>query len=310
MAHDPAPARRVVAIFGPTAAGKTSLALRLAERAGGEIVSCDSMQLYRGLPVLTAQPTAADEARAPHHLVGVWPIGHDGSVGEYAELAHAAIDAIREQGRLAIVAGGTGLYLRGALVDLRLPPAVPDELRRRFEGLYDEQGADAAHAVLAERDARAAEAVHPNDRRRVVRALELQAVGASLRPDEDALWGEAMRVPTHVFTVEWERDALLERIDRRTDAMLAGGALDEVRALLASGAQPSTTASQILGLRELREHLLGHVTLGEARERMLVRTRQYARRQSIWLRKIPRRIPLSGADGDDRNADLILDRIA
>src|SRR4051812_47422264 len=138
------------------------------------------MQLYRGLPVLTAQPTAADDARAPHHLVGVWPIGHDGSVGEYAGLAHAAVDGIRERGRLAIVAGGTGLYLRAALVDLSLPPAVPEELRRGFEELYDEQGADAAHAVLAGRDARAAAAVHPNDRRRVVRALELHAVGGSL----------------------------------------------------------------------------------------------------------------------------------
>jgi tRNA dimethylallyltransferase len=302
--------RPVVAIFGPTAAGKTSLALRLAERAAGEIVSCDSMQLYRGLPVLTAQPTAADEARAPHHLIGVWPIGHDGSVGEYADLAHAAIDGIRARGRLVIVAGGTGLYLRGALVDLSLPPAVPDELRRSFEGLYDERGAEAAHAVLAERDARAAAAVHPNDRRRVVRALELHAVGASLRPADDILWAEHTRLPTQVFTLEWERQALLERIERRTDAMLAHGALDEVRALLDAGAQPSTTAGQILGLGELQEHLQGNLTLDEARERILVRTRRYARRQTIWLRKIPRRIPLSGADGDDRNADLILDRIA
>jgi tRNA dimethylallyltransferase len=302
--------RPVVAIFGPTAAGKTSLALRVAEQAGGEIVSCDAMQLYRGLPELTAQPTPQDDARAPHHLVGVWPIGHPGAVGEYAELARGAIDDIRERGRLAIVAGGTGLYLRAAVGDLSLPPAVPEEVRAGFEQLYDRAGAEAAHAFLKERDARAAAAVHPNDRRRVVRALELHAVGGSLHPEDANLWTDDTRLPTVVFTLEWEREALLERIEQRTDAMLASGALDEVRELLRSGEQPSTTAGQILGLRELREHLIGHCTLDEARERMLVRTRQYARRQMIWLRKIPQRIPLAGADGDDRNAGHILDRLA
>ena len=188
---------------------------------------------------------------------------------------------------------------------------MPDELRRRFEGLYDEQGAEAAHAVLLERDARAAAAVHPNDRRRVVRALELHAVGASLRPHEDALWGDGMRLPTHVFTLEWERDALL-RADRAADRR------DARRRRARRGARAARLRRRAVDHRRARSSacascartLLGRRTLAEARERMLVRTRQYARRQTIWLRKIPRRIPLAGADGDDRNADLILDRIA
>src|SRR4051812_21356882 len=136
------------------------------------------MQAYRGLPILTAQP------ERPTRLVGIWPLAHEGSVAEYAELAHAAIDELLEQGRTPVVAGGTGLYLRSALVDLGLPPAPAPEQRARWERLYDRVGAERAHALLASRDPAAASTVHANDRRRVVRALELSEVGSSLLPQE------------------------------------------------------------------------------------------------------------------------------
>src|SRR5579859_5248626 len=135
------------------------------------------MQLYRGLPILTNQPAAADVAAVPHHLVGVWETDHAGSVAEYAGLAHAAIDAILARGATPVVCGGSGLYLRAALADLPLPPQVPAAERARFERLYDRTGAEAAHAALVAADPAAARAVHPNDRRRVVRALELHAAG-------------------------------------------------------------------------------------------------------------------------------------
>src|SRR5436190_7448148 len=154
----------VVAIFGPTASGKTAVAELVAERLRGEVVSVYSMQAYSGLPILTAQPLR------PTRLVAVWPLSHEGSVGEFAELAHRAIDELLAQGRVPVLAGGTGLYVRAALVDLGLPPAPPPARRERWERVYDRLGPDEAHRLLAERDPPAAGRVHANDRRRVVRA--------------------------------------------------------------------------------------------------------------------------------------------
>src|SRR5262245_13450274 len=200
--------RRLIAIFGPTASGKTAVAETVAARLGGEVVSADSMQAYRGLPILTAQP------ERPTRLVGIWPLSHEGSVAEYAELAHGLVDELLAAGKTPVVAGGTGLYLRAALVDLGLPPAPPPQLRARWEELYDRLGAERAHAVLGERDPDAAAQVHANDRRRVVRALELTELGSSLSPDADRLWTAETRHETIVFGLELPRDVLLERIER------------------------------------------------------------------------------------------------
>jgi tRNA dimethylallyltransferase len=301
--------RPVVALFGPTASGKTATAVALAERAGGEVVAADAMGLYEGLPILTAQPTAAERARAAHRLVGVWPLDHEGAVGEYAALAHAAIDELRSTDRLAILAGGSGLYLRAALVDLRLPPRVDAATRRACEDLYDRVGAVAAHAELAGIDPRAARAIHPNDRRRVVRGLELARSGASLRPDVDRLWSEELRVPARVFALDWPTDELTRRIEARTEAMLAGGALDEVRAMLRDGPEPSSTARTIHGLAACLEHVEGQITLDECHRRIVLQTRRYSRRQRVWLRRIPGVQLLAGADGPERNAERILEML-
>jgi tRNA dimethylallyltransferase len=301
--------RPVVALFGPTASGKTATAVALAERGAGEVVAADAMGLYAGLPILTAQPTAAESARAPHRLVGIWPLDHEGAVGEYAGLAHAAIDELRAQDRLAILTGGSGLYLRAALVDLRLPPRVDDSVRRWCEDLYDREGAEAAHADLARRDPNAAAVIHPNDRRRVVRALELAHMGSSLRPPVDRLWSEELRVPAQVFALDWDPDALTRRIELRTDAMLAGGALDEVRALLRDGPALSGTARTIHGLADCIAHLEGRISLEELRARIVLQTRRYSRRQRVWLRRIPNVHLLAGADGPERNAERILETL-
>jgi tRNA dimethylallyltransferase len=301
--------RPVVAILGPTAVGKSELALALAGRAGGEIVSADAMQLYRGLPVLTGQPGDEELARVRHHLVAIWPLDHPGSLGAYAELAHAAIDGVRARGRLALVTGGSGLYARAALAELELPPAPDRQLRAQVEQRYDELGAAAAHELLARLDPAAAAAVHPNDRRRVVRALELHELGTSLQPRADRLWSPAMRHPALVFALERERAELAARIERRTVAMLAGGAVDEVRRAREAGFEPSPALARGLGLTEIAAYLDGASTLELCRERLARRTLRYARRQAIWLRKIPERIVLDASAGPLRNAERILSEL-
>ena len=229
----------VIAIFGPTASGKSAVAEAIAERIPAELVSADSMQVYRGLPILTNQ--------SPARLVAIWDLEHEASVGEYQEAAHAAIDEILAAGRTPIVVGGTGLYLRAALADLRLPPAVPSEARERLERLYDRVGAERAHELLAERDPAAAAAVHANDRRRVVRALELVEAGASLRPAEDRLWDGETRHPTLIVGLTLDREELRRRIEERTREMFERGVEEEVRRALAGPI--SETARHIHGLR-------------------------------------------------------------
>ena len=295
MAGSPAQqesAPSVVAIFGPTASGKTAVAESVADRLGGEVVSADSMQAYRGLPVLTAQP------KRPTRLVGIWPLSHEGSVAEYAHLAHGEIDELLATGRTPVLAGGTGLYLRAALADLELPPAPAPELRAHWERVYDRLGPERAYATLSERDAEAAARVHPNDRRRVVRALELTELGSSLRPDADRLWTSDTRHPTVIFGLDLPRDVLTKRIERRAQEMFAAGVDDEVRVALA---QPiSATAVHALGLREIAD-----LAREEALVALSFRTRRYAAYQRKWMRRIPGLVSVNA----DRPADEIANDI-
>jgi tRNA dimethylallyltransferase len=277
---------QVAAIFGPTASGKSAVALSLAEQVGGEIVSCDAMQAYRGLPILTNQPPPGDLRRVPHHLVGVWPLEHAGSVAEFGQLAQAAIDDVLARGNAAVVAGGSGLYLRAALAEMLPPPQPADGTRARLASLYDAEGADAAHALLAERDPQAAAAVHPNDRRRVVRALELAEAGFSLAPADDRLWGEERRLPTVLVGLEVDPGAVAARIGRRTQAMFDAGVEDEVRTALEQH-DFSHTAQRIHGLQDVTALLAGEIDRDEAIRRLDTRTRQYAKRQRTWMRKLP-----------------------
>jgi len=264
----------VIAIFGPTASGKSALAEAIADAVPAEIVSADSMQVYRGLPILTNQPGR------PTALVGIWPLDHEGSVAEYQRLAHEAVDGALSRGRTPIVVGGTGLYLRAALADLELPPAPPPGARERWERLYDRLGPGQAHAALAERDPQAAQAVHPNDRRRVVRALELHDVGGSLAPPRDRLWSDENRHQTLIFGLEATKAVLEERIQERTEAMFVTGVEEEVARALRSPV--SRTASQIIGLREVAE-----LPRDEAIAAIALRTRRYAAYQRKWMRRIP-----------------------
>jgi tRNA dimethylallyltransferase len=284
----------VLAIFGPTASGKSAVADAVAERIPAEIVSADSMQLYRGLPILTNQPTR------PTRLTAVWELEHEASVGEYSELAHEAVDEILALGKTPIVAGGTGLYLRAALAELELPPPPANDARERYESLYDRVGAANAHALLAERDPEAARNIHANDRRRVVRALELSEVGERLVPERSRLWTDDARLPTIVFGLEVPKDVLEARIETRTRTMFERGVEKEVaRAVL----RPiSSTARQVIGLQEVSE-----LPREEAIAAITRSTIQYAAYQRKWLRRLPGVVSLTADEPPGAVADALLD---
>jgi tRNA dimethylallyltransferase len=265
-----------------------------ADRVGGEVVSADAMQAYRGLPILTAQPARATR------LVGMWPLSHEGSVAEYAEAAHLAIDELLVAGRTPVVAGGTGLYLRAALANLDVPPAPSAQQRRRWERIYDRVGGEGALTLLERRDPAAAARVHANDRRRVVRALELSELGSSLLPAKDLLWSEDTRHPTIVFGLELPRDRLHARIEERAAQMFADGVEDEVASALRNPV--SATASRALGLREIAD-----LPRDEARERLVQRTKRYAAYQRKWMRRIPGLVTVNAGRATDEIVDEMLE---
>jgi tRNA dimethylallyltransferase len=263
----------VVGIFGPTASGKSDVAAAVTELIPAEVVSADAMQVYAGLPILT------NRSPHPERLVGIWPLDHVASVGEYAPLAHTAIDEIIAAHRTPLVVGGTGLYFRAALAELALPPAPEAGARERWARLYDEDGADAAHSRLEEVDPSAAARIHRNDRRRVVRALELAEAGSSLVPLADALFGGAWRHPTLVVGLDVAKEELEGRIAERTRRMFDTGVEEEVRSAHAGGS--SATAQKVIGLHEVTT-----LPREDAIEALTVRTRQYAAYQRKWLRRL------------------------
>ena len=281
----------VIGIFGPTASGKSRVAAAVAERVPAELVSADAMQVYRGLPILTNQ------SPPPARLVAMWPLDHEASVGAFAPLAHRAIDEILQAGRTPVVVGGTGLYLRAALAELELPPAPAPGARERWTALY-ESDPEAAHTRLAELDPAAAAAVHRNDRRRVVRALELAEAGTSLAPKQDRLWSDDMRHPSLVVGLDVPKEVLERRIEERTRAMFAAGVEEEVRRALAGPI--SATARKTLGLDEVAD-----LPRDEAIAAIVLRTRRYAAYQRKWMRRVPGLVMVDA----DRPAGEIADDI-
>ena len=274
-------APEIIALFGPTGVGKTAIAIALAEllRERGEdpvAVSADALQVYVGLEVLTGVASPAERAALEHRLVSFLPLDATFSAGEYAGLAHAEIDALLAAGRRPIVVGGTGLYLRAALAELDMRPPVPGAVRERLLDELAGVGAPALHARLAARAPWAAERIEPHDAHRVVRALELLETGELQPPEgESQLWSAELRRPTLLTGLTMEREALYARIDERVEDMLRRGAREEVRR--AQGAGVSETARRALGFEEL---LAGDV------EAMKRRTRNYAKRQLTWMRKL------------------------
>jgi tRNA dimethylallyltransferase len=276
-----------ILIAGPTASGKSALALALAERLGGTVINADAMQVYRELRVLTARPDADDERRAPHRLYGHVPGAEAYSAARYAAEARAAIAAAEEAGSLPIVVGGTGLYFKALTEGLSPIPPIPDEIRARWRACAGEEGAAALHAILAERDPEMAARLRPTDPQRLVRALEvLEATGTSLARWQEEPGEPVVRVEDgRAVVVAPERDVLRQRIDARFDRMMAHGAVEEVRALLQLALSPELPVMRALGVGPLARLIAGEASPAEAAEAAKAETRQYAKRQLTWLRR-------------------------
>jgi tRNA dimethylallyltransferase len=269
---------RVLAIFGPTAVGKTGVAVEVAEllRERGEdpvAVSCDAIQVYRGLEVLSGAAGLKERAQLEHRLLGVVDVDEQFSAGRFAQLAHAEIDGLLAAGRRPILVGGTGLYLRAALAELELRPPVPAAVRAEVEAEVSERGAPALHAELVPE---LASGVHPNDRKRIVRLTELTRLGIAPHATSDGLWTEDLRRPATLVGLTIDRDLLRERIGARVEEMVALGAEEEVRSAEAAGA--SRTARCAIGYEELLEGDVDGMKRAQWR---------FARRQLTWMRRMP-----------------------
>ena len=276
---------RIGLIAGPTASGKSALALRLARETGGEIVNADALQLYSDLRILSARPSAEEEARAPHHLFGTVDAVDGWSVGRWLRAAVPVIDGVLARGRTAVVVGGTGLYFSALTQGLAEIPQAPPEVRREAQADYDMMGEQSFRGRLGAHDPAAAIRIAPGDRQRLVRAWEVYVATDTPLTDwqqtgKPALAPEAWRA----VALEPPREALYARCDVRLEGMVAAGVLDEVRALEARNLDPALPALKAVGLREFAAHLRGETPLADALAAAQRQTRRYAKRQATWMR--------------------------
>ncbi len=289
----------VIAVAGPTASGKSDLGLKLAQRLGGEIVCMDSMQIYRRMDIGTAKPTAQERALLPHHMLDVADPTEAYAVADYAVAAEQVIAQILSRGRVPILVGGTGLYLKALMDGLSLGGTGGDErLRAELNALADEPGGkERLHARLAAVDPETAARLHPNDRRRVIRAIEVyEQTGVPMSRQNHAAQDRPFRVLP--LALEWPRDLLYARLETRVHRMMEMGLLSEVRALLESGVAPAAQSMQGIGYKELIPAAMGQEDVNRAVWDIIVHTRHYAKRQGTWLRAEPRCVWLDARDAD------------
>lgn len=294
----------VVAVVGPTASGKSDLAIDLAVRLGGEVVNVDAYQVYRGMDVGTAKTPVAERRGVRHHLLDVLDVTETASVAEFQQMARAAVDDCRARGVVPVLAGGSALYVRAVLDPLEFPGTDPD-VRARWEAELERHGPEHLHARLAERDPAAAADILPSNGRRLVRALEvveLTGSFAATMPGFTSIYDAVTMIGLDV-----PRDVLDQRIAARVDRMWDAGLVDEVRALLPAGLATSRTASRALGYQQVLALLAGEITEDEAREQTVVGTRRFARRQERFFRKDPRVVwlPHDAVDLGARAAGLV-----
>jgi tRNA dimethylallyltransferase len=285
----------VVAVVGPTATGKSELGLRLAQVLDGEIVGADASQLYRGMDIGTAKVPPAERHGIAHHQLDVLDVTQEASVAAYQRHARADVNGIRSRGRHPVVVGGSGLYVRALLDALDIPPTDP-AVRRRIEEYADEVGTGVVYADLVARDPQAAAAVEPNNRRRIVRALEVIEITG--RPFSATMPRREFVHPTIVLGLLPRREVLDQRIADRVERMWAGGLLDEVRALVGHGIRSGRTASTAIGYAQALAHLDGVLDAAAAQEQTVAATRRLARRQESWFRPDPRITWLDPTDPD------------
>lgn len=278
---------KIIAVVGPTASGKSALALELAKRYNGEIISCDSMQIYKGMDIGTAKPTRDELAAVPHHLIDILPADAPYSCSDYVKDAERAVEDIASRGKLPIFCGGTGLYLDRFLKGGNDDGAACDEgLRAELWRFYEEKGVDALYERLVELDSVAAESIHKNNVKRVIRAIEICLVTGEKKSDIDKKNSEVVDKYDHrVVTLAFEnRELLYRRIEKRVDQMVEEGLVDEIKRLMDEGIfERSLTAAQAIGYKELFPYLRGEATLESCIEELKMATRRYAKRQLTWF---------------------------
>ena len=278
---------KIIAVTGPTASGKTALAIELAKRLGGEIISCDSMQIYKGMDIGTAKPTRDELAAVPHHLIDILPADAPYSCSDYVKDAERAVEDIASRRKLPIFCGGTGLYLDRFLKGGNDDGAACDEgLRAELWRFYEEKGVDALYERLVELDSVAAESIHKNNVKRVIRAIEICLVTGEKKSDIDKKNSEVVDKYDHrVVTLAFEnRELLYRRIEKRVDQMVEEGLVDEIKRLMDEGIfERSLTAAQAIGYKELFPYLRGEATLESCIEELKMATRRYAKRQLTWF---------------------------
>lgn len=288
---------QLLVIAGPTASGKTAASVALCQRIGGEVVSADSMQLYRGMDILSAKPTAAEMGGVPHHMLGVADPAQKYSAARYRDEAKAAIADILSRGAQPVLCGGTGLYIDAVTRPMDFSEKCDEVLRRELMAMAEHPGGRRKlHDMLAEIDPEAAVRLHENDVRRVSRAIEVYRLTGRTQSEQARL--DALREGDYrevVFALAWPREALYRRIDARVDAMLAAGLVDEVRALMADG-RAHPTALQAIGYKEIAAALENQISMREAIELMKKLSRNYAKKQLTWFRRDPRTVWIDAAE--------------
>jgi tRNA dimethylallyltransferase len=295
-----------LALVGPTASGKTEAAIAVARALEAEIVSVDSMLVYRGMDVGTAKPSPQQLALVPHHLIDLAEPSEPFSVARYQALATGVVERVRARGHAVLLAGGSGLYFR-AIADALEFPGTDPSTRAELEAEASTVGAEVLHARLAELDPAAAERIEPENVRRTIRALEVVAVTGRPFSSFAAAWDRFDPARVRVVGIRIDRAALAERIERRVRAMVEGGLVDEVRGLVARGLGDWLTSSQAIGYAEVARHLAGDATLDEAVAGTVKRTKELARRQMVWFRRDPRiRWFEAGTDGAGALADELV----
>lgn len=281
---------KIIAVAGPTASGKSALALELCKRLDGELISLDSMQIYRGLDIGTAKPTKAEQAEVRHHMIDICEPTENFSAAEFAERAHKVIADVRSRGKRAVLCGGTGLYLDTVLGRLDFGEIESDEkLRGELIAFAEKNGAEALHERLREIDPQAAEKIHPNNVRRVARAIEIYELTGKTKTEHDREAISDSPYESLIIGLDYDdREVLYNRINRRVDAMIEAGLEGEVRSLLSRGLlSAESTAGQAIGYKEMLGYIAGDCSLGDAVEKIKLGTRRYAKRQLTWLRRNP-----------------------
>ncbi len=278
--------KRIIAIVGATASGKTALAVELAKELQGEVVSCDSMQIYKGMDIGTAKPTKEEKCEIPHHMIDISEPDQRFSVADFVKLAREAIEDILSRGKVPILAGGTGLYMDSVLFNIEFPDFEEDlDFKSKMEELLKLKGKEALHDELKKRDMEAAEKIHPNNTRRVMRALEVcEATGKTF----SEVSREAKKTPLYdalVLGIDVSRERLYEKIDKRVDIMIENGLLEEVESLKKSGVKRDTTAIQAIGYKELYDYFDGLCSIDEAIDKIKQESRRYAKRQLTWFKR-------------------------